>query len=510
MNDSLKNRKVATIRALVLAAMLLLCAPFVCAQTDSFSIRVDSNLVLIHTEVVDKRFRHKGASVYYDQCERNNIGKFSKLSPSEPYLPADCGDWMIHNLRATDFHVFEDGIEQKVESLKAEPRVEMTARDNSLGLHNTWATSPRGIWSTADVRFNPGNMLSTYRVGYVPSKKKLGECHRIEVKVDNPNAVVFSPHQFCYVEHPATDPLKGTELGNQMEVDLGSNERPRIPLSAQAQVLYTNAQMARVDIVLEFPWEWLDHEWIDGDLNASVGVLGVVYTKNGTAVGRFSDLAYGGVPYGPHIGAILGVTTYELNDPGYLPSRYETQIELPVGEYELRVILSDGKRFGRTAIPLGIDGYKSGNLGLSSVILIGRFRNAKAAAAEATAVNLAPEYVPLVSQDTVVTPAAESTLKRTKVLPVYFEIYDDSLPENSPGSKVQAHLKIVDARTGEVKREFPLFDAAPYRRPGSNAFAVIKALKVDQLPKGEYRLEVEAADDAGRSTGWKITKFALK
>lgn len=495
------------VNLLILGSALVSC-PLVCAQTDSFSIRVDSNLVLVHTEVVDKHFRHKAPPADYFQCGKRETDRFYKLPLAEPYLPANCGDWMIHNLRATDFHVFEDGVEQKVESLKAEPRVLMVARDN-LGSHSTWSTTPLGMWSTTDEHFRPNSIVSAYRLGFVPAKMSLGECHSIEVRVDKPDAVVFAPRQFCYIEHAAADPLKGTELGNRMEVDLGSKEAPRIPLSAQAQVLYTSAQMARVDIVLEFPWDQLAHEWIDGDLHSSIGMLGIVYREDGTVANRFSDSASGGIPEGTHLGKLGYVESYDRFDVGYLPIRYETQIDLPVGKYELHMILTDGEKFGRAVLPLRIDGYGSGMLGLGSVVLFRRFRDAKAAAAEAAALNVAPAYVPLVSQDTMITPAAESTFDRAEGLPVYFEIYRDTLPEQGPGSKVQAHMKIVDA-TGEMKEDLPWFDVAPYRRPGSNSFAVIKGVKVAELPKGEYRLEVEAADDAGRSTGWRSTQFTLK
>jgi predicted phage tail protein len=35
-------------------------------------------------------------------------------------------------------------------------------------------------------------------------------------------------------------------------------------------------------------------------------------------------------------------------------------------------------------------------------------------------------------------------------------------------------------------------------------------LKVDQLPKGDYRLEVQATDSAGRSTPWRTANFTVE
>src|SRR5262249_43596453 len=80
------------------------------------SIRVESNLVEVHVEVYHKRLMH-GASAEGLRCRTANTSAFYKLPPSEPFTPWDCHyDIVIHGLRAKDFHVFEDGVEQKLES----------------------------------------------------------------------------------------------------------------------------------------------------------------------------------------------------------------------------------------------------------------------------------------------------------------------------------------------------------------------------------------------------------
>jgi hypothetical protein len=53
-------------------------------------------------------------------------------------------------------------------------------------------------------------------------------------------------------------------------------------------------------------------------------------------------------------------------------------------------------------------------------------------------------------------------------------------------------------------------DAAPYERPGSIMIPIGDELPVSGLPKGAYRLEVQATDSVGRSTPWRTASFTLE
>jgi hypothetical protein len=79
--------------------------------------------------------------------------------------------------------------------------------------------------------------------------------------------------------------------------------------------------------------------------------------------------------------------------------------------------------------------------------------DAKVAAQEAAAVNLAPGYVPLVSKGLQFTPAAQTHFKSSDHLTAYFEVYEPLLADQ-PKTAVQAHLRIVNAQTGEVPFQF--------------------------------------------------------
>jgi hypothetical protein len=460
---------------------------------DPFSIRVESNLVLVHTEVYDKREMYTFAAAD-KECRIDDRQRFNSLPFSVPFTPSDCYHYMVvHGLSVKDFHVFEDGVEQKIDGVQYEQEALFTARDN-LGFHGEWSHTPRAKWSTIDlgIRWEPAPLLYFYRVGYVPTRPESGKCRKVKVKVDQPHTAVYANDHYCYLSNPATDPLRGTKFGLQMERDLDSHKKAWIPLSAQAGFFYTNSQMARVDIALGFPWGELKHGFSRGDLQANIGVLGVAYNKDHTIATRFSDF-----------GCCASGTRWiasRIAEAGNLPSHYETQIDLPAGaEYELQVVLSDGESFGRVVIPLVIDGNDGKRPTISSVVLCDRYRDEKVAAEEAEAVNLAPRYVPLVSQGQQFTPASRTRFKSSEHVMAYFEVYQPLSGEQSR-TDLKAHVRIVDARTGDQKFEFYPVDARSYERSGSRVLAFAGSLPIAQLPKGEYRVEAQATDSAGRST----------
>lgn len=505
-----------TRRKLPILGLWFVCA-FLCAlhpaaaQTeDPFSIRVESNLVLIHTEVLDE-YRTGPSRAYFD-CKKANMNTLYSLPFSEPFIPKDCGyAFYIHSLGVGDFHVFEDGVEQKIESVRFEPDADITAHDNHAhALHREWSRTPRGKWSSLDAKgWIPGEPSYFYGLAYVPTKPEEGKCRKIKVKVDRPRVYVYATDQYCYTPHPMTDPLDGTKFGKQMEIDLDSQKRTSIPMSLQASFFYTSPQSARVDIVLGFPWN-LHHQWKGAgfvtELQASIGVLGVAYKKEGTVASRFSDLACCDSAHA-WIGNLLGDV---ISQSANLPSRYETQIDLPTGaEYELRVVLSDGENFGRATIPLKIDSNDGGQLAISSVVLSNRFCDSKVAAEEAAAVNLAPRYVPLVSKGLQFTPSAQTSFKSSGHVMAYFEVYEP-LVTQQPTPQVQAHVKIVDAQTGQTRFQFAPIDAMQFQQPGSTVLAVAGDLPLAKLPKGAYRVEVQATDSAGRTTPVRTATFAIE
>ncbi len=93
-------------------------------------------------------------------------------------------------------------------------------------------------------------------------------------------------------------------------------------------------------------------------------------------------------------------------------------------------------------------------------------------------------------------------MKRGERLIAYFEVYEPLLNEQ-PQALAQAHMRIVNVKTGATTISLPSLDTAPYKQPGSSTIPTGEELVFSQLPKGDYGVEVQATDSAGRSTPWR-------
>lgn len=464
------------------------------------------------------------------KCVRNEWAAFQALSADRPFLPKGCSVGEVKDLTLDDFRLFQDAQQQTIKSVEKETWP-LCVRDNRTWHFENSYTS-RGIWSSDDVGgISPDggsifpDTLHFYLVGYTPAHTSSeGACHRIRVEVRRPEAAeVFSRDEYCTGQTPS-DLLNGTKTGNRLEHELAQKGKGKIPLSLQAGAFRLADGRPLLDVVVEFPWKQLNHQWDvqTGRLYASISVLGAVYTKEGRLVSRFSDLLW--PSYWPTV--MLGwqfdnaavnafadagdlVSDLRRRDPAWLPSRYETQFELAPGEYDLRVVLSDGGKVGRAEVPLTIESYDSKSLALSSIFLCRRFRDAHVADEESAAANFAPQYVPLVSKSVRVTPAGDTAFAPDEHLLAYFEIYNPKM-ETESALQTQAHIRIVEARSGRLVKEFPAVAVADYQQPGSSVVPIVREVPIATLPKGKYRLEIQASETAGRITPWRASNFTIR
>ncbi len=493
------------------AAIFCTVAPTARAQTpDGFSIQVESNQVLVPTFVFYKDRMKEGISQTEERCAYANEATFNKLRPEEAFIPSDCDETVIRHLGASNFHILEDGVEQVIQNVTFEDEHHVDARDN-FGDHIESSDAPAGKWSfletsRADIH---GFGRSLYRIAYVPPKSKEDSCHRVEVKVDRPDAFVYARSQYCNTKRTPEDPLNQTPFGKQMEGYASSGKRAKISLALQAGFFYAGTNTALVDLAIDFPWSSLKREWREGSLYATIGVLGLVYRKDGTLASRFSDFGCCSSDQPNFVRNPFHWDAAPFLDRSLIPTRYEIQTDLPPGEYVLRVVLSDGSKFGLADVPLNIESYDGKHLAMSSVMLCKRFRNASVAAQEATAFNLAPQYIPLVSKGVQFEPAGDTTFHKGEPLFAYFEVYEPLLAA-TPAATVQTELKLTDVKTGDVKVDTGPRSAADWIQPGKTTIPIAEQIAVDKLPKGSYRLEVQATDSAGKSTLWRSANFTVE
>jgi|GEM_PF-1097018 len=523
---------------------------------------VESNLVLVPVFVYDPS-RMADAPKQELPCARATVVAFFKLPPTQPYLPKDCDVTEVQDLGAKDFRLFQDGAPQHIVKINAGAWWTLV-RDN-FGWHMQSSDTPRGIWSLSElsgVKRVPVINRDFHILAYVPPTSS-GGCHSIRVEVDRPKLLVFARNQYCAGATPS-DPLYGTTEGKKLERDLSSDKRGKIPLSLQAAALSTRGDNSLVDVSLDFPWNDLYRKWNPENwtLYARIAVMGVLRKPDGTVAARFSDLLY--PPYWPTFdqggakfiawekgsSALSGAIPHQLSgaassrslgssssalgndtlaltfrnagevaidttaiqnalnssDPFWMPARYETQVDVPPGQYTLEVVLSDGWNIGRAQMPLTIDAPGK-QLALSSIVLCKRLRDAAVAAKEDAAANFAPQYVPLVSKGIQFIPSGDSAFRATEPLFAYFEV---SEPPAHSTDKVTVQMRILDVSSTKVLANFAPFDAAPYAVAGSSVLCIARTIPIRQLPKGSYHFQVRATDANGPVIPWRSATFTVE
>ena len=478
---------------LVFATSVLFLPPRISAQDP---IRVESNQVLVPTVVFDGQLYNQlnKMQAHHRDSYRHFIAKNSKL-------------WeriAVSNLDAKEFHLFEDGQEMRIQSVKLEQPSFRTVQDN-LGKHPEVIGSGGGIWAYPD---RPPTDLSIwlawpqYVLAYAPPASAIGSCHRIDVKVDRANLTVWARSEYCNTKHPSTDPLSGTEFGKQLEAALNSTTENKIDLRLQVASFYAR----RVYLALQFPSDSLKHEFKDGTLYATIGVLVMVNKKDGSLAARYSDFAC--CDYGNQKQAVSNAqdTSTSAEGSALMPARYETQFDLSPGEYTIRVVLSDGQNFGRQQAQLNMQNPDPNQLTISGIALSRRVRKLVSDPSESSQV--LENYTPLVSKGIEFTPAADTRFSQSETLYAYFEVYD---PLAGPApTTVQSHLRILDADTGVVRTNFEPVNASSYLAAGSKSISIGRGISLTSLPKGSYNLQAKATDETGKSTPWQTVNFSVE
>jgi hypothetical protein len=348
--------------------------------------------------------------------------------------------------------------------------------------------------------------MPVYRIAYTPPQSPEGFCHRIRVKVDRRDAVVSARSKYCASEVKPSDPLRGTEFGKKLEKNMNSGKTGKIPLSWQVSFFRNGMGQNRVNVVLEFPWKSFKVHWLAcGDFYSSIGILGYIRDERGSVINRFSDsISEESISHNRCRDDDLPDSSVPL-----LPSGYQTQIDLPVGEYKVHFVVSDSSKFGKLEVPLSIPQDDGQQLGLSSIALCKRYMNASRATKEDAAAGVAPVYAPLVSNGVRFTPTGNTRFRKGEPMIAYFEVYEPSLA-NDPATKVQVRLQIVSSQTREIKADTGLRPADPWVEAGSSTLHIAENVSFERLPSGEYRLEVQASDSVGRKTAWQAAAFSVE
>ena len=178
-----------------------------------------------------------------------------------------------------------------------------------------------------------------------------------------------------------------------------------------------------------------------------IQVIGMIYKDDGGIAAQFSDTFSCTMPPSFFWERMKRAAPYGSDDRSLKPSRFYTQVELVPGEYELSLVVHEGKKFGR-----GRQSFRwnpDPPTTLSDIVPIAALRDASWVLRDAAAVSPSPVVpTPLVSKNVQFIPRADAPLHLEKHTPlyVYVEVYE---PQLEPASAtVYYQVRIANMKTG--------------------------------------------------------------
>jgi hypothetical protein len=163
-----------------------------------------------------------------------------------------------------------------------------------------------------------------------------------------------------------------------------------------------------------------------------------------------------------------------------------------------------------------VDNYDGKELAISKVAICKQIQDVSTESPESPVqlpgyrtTELRGNYVPLVSRNVEFKPTGNTRFKKGETLYTYFEVYEPSLAGQSPAT-VEIQMRVVDLKTGKVENGSQPISATPYVKPGSPVIAIGRGIDISKLPKGLYRLDVQATDSAGKSTPRRMANFTVE
>ena len=484
------------LRARILCGCLVVSAFWPCAaQEDGLTIRVESGLVLVPVGW--------GGYLSCAKTRDKDLLKCSWDGAVNDHIPRDAlprigsdGPAELGLLSLRDLHLFEDGKEQKIETIETVAGFEKVSTDN-LGTHVEMSRVPTGIWSNSDEAEDPSRYfgIPVYcQIAYSPSNSTEGSCHTIRITGPHESKLVYRK-EYCFVTHSTSDLLNGAPEEKKLEGYLAAGKQGSIHPKIQSTSFYVEPGKARVDVDVELPFDEVKSKDLKG-WNLPIEVLILANGEDGQVIARHSEL----VPADKNKVSPPWVNL-DRASVSFTFVRYDAQMDLPTGKYKLEFAYGHGPDFGITEIPLTIDNYDGIQFAISSIALCKRVRKAGEKP-------IAKDFVPLVASSDEFTPAGDTDFHNGDTLMAYFELYEPKSEQSQQAFHVNYTVRIRNEQTGAVALQ-RVENADSSIQPGKSTIPLAEKLVLSQLhlAPGKYRLDIQATDSVGRSTPLHTADF---
>jgi hypothetical protein len=220
--------------------------------------------------------------------------------------------------------------------------------------------------------------------------------------------------------------------------------------------------------------------------------VGIAYAEDGAVAARFSDSV-----------KVMFEEKKEKEAFDKETYHYEKQFEMAPGKYLLKVVFSSSaEQLGRLETPMVIEPWETAQFTISSLALSRSARPVKTAATEFDA-ELIENHVPLIVGGIQIMPSGSNHFKKSEKNYVYAEVYEPAMAVPDAQEKdvpaMAVHLELLDAKSGEVKKDFGSIRLQIPPVTGNPRVPVGLVVTAPELEAGSYRLRVTAMDATGRA-----------
>jgi hypothetical protein len=334
-----------------------------------------------------------------------------------------------------------------------------------------------------------------YVLGYVPPEKSPeGGCHTLKVKVDRGGTQVRARTGYCDVR--GSDLLAGKAEGKVLETIAASPQPGTIQSSVRAPYFYTGPGVARVNVSLQIPGDAVNFEKEKGKYASKINILGMAYKEDGSLAARFSDTAK------------LELEKKEWKQFTKNPFTYQNTFDVAPGRYRLKlVIAAGGQGYAKYETPLTIDDYNGKEFQLSGLALSDKMQPVSQLTAELDAA-LLEEKTPLVVQGVQMTPSPSDRFSHNDKVALYCEIYEPMLL-GKVEPRIGISFSVVDKKTNNTVFESGTILVTEMTQAGNPIVPVGRMLPFDQLPPGDYKLQVIARDNFNHISPVRVADFTV-
>jgi VWFA-related protein len=328
----------------------------------------------------------------------------------------------------------------------------------------------------------------SYLLAYVPPQSKEGSCHALRVRTSARGADLHARHEYCTEKE--VDVVAGRIAGQALEAKASTGS---VTATMALPWFYAGANRASVHLVVDVVPAGMKFEKDKSGLHGQIDLVGSAVKADGGTAARFADTV-----------DLDAADQHQADALMKTPYHYEHTFNIAPGDYKFQLSLGTGPTsVAKLEAPLAVEPWNGSAFALSPLVLSTETHPVEADGAGGRL--FLEGKGPLTAGGKVFVPSSQTRFARRAPVYLYAEIYDPGAAQG-----VLVEFRILEVKSGQIRADSGVAGISSYIRPGNPLIPFATRLSLDQLPAGEYRLEVRAGMRQDTMTAARTMDFQLE